>query len=92
MSEDSPSSEFDLPIFDLPLEFTMQGKLVIPWARDAYVAVGTSRRHGRRLSAVPLRIDTNGVENGRSAGGSRYYSSCFSLWIYSTLPPPLSLQ
>lgn len=24
MSKDSPSSEFDLPIFDLPLEFTMQ--------------------------------------------------------------------
>ena len=96
MSKDSPSSEFDLPIFDLPLEFTMQGKFVIRLARDAYVAVGTSCRHGRCLSAVPLRIDTNGVENGRSAGGSRYNSSCFSLSIYATPPqpppPPLYLQ
>jgi len=84
MSKDSPSSEYDLPIFDLPLEFTLEGKLVIQLARDAYAGGGMSRRHGRRRSAVPLRIDTNGVENERSAVRSRYNSSCLSLWIYVT--------
>jgi len=85
MSKDSPSSEYDLPIFDLPLEFTMKGKLVIQLACDAYAAVGMSLRHGRRRSAVPLRIETNGVENERSAVRSRYNSSCLSLWIYATI-------
>ena len=93
MSKDNPSSKFDLPIFDLPLEYTMQSKFVIwlwcvmhmvllEWAVD---------NHDRRLSinsATAYQYKLDSVENNRSAV---YIAHDIILPAFSfglLLPPP----